>query len=202
MPNEDEDIANSVQQVLEDEGVDIRLNTDTISVSQDEQFEITISSGQETEKIVGSHLLVAAGRKSNADTLNLDVAGIKTYGRDFIEVDDHCRTNVEGVFAVGDVNGHGAFTHTAVNDGEIVLDYLFGGNRAISTRNVIYGLFTDPPLGRVGLSEKAALEKGHKILKATMPMSRISRAKEWFRQNHCRRRYRFDFGSGHSRPWR
>ncbi len=178
MPNEDADIAKSVQEVLEAEGVDIRLNTTTISVKQQDGYVVKVESNGKSEKIEGSHFLVATGRKSNSDSLNLEAAGIKTYGRGFIEVDDHCRTNVEGVFAVGDVNGHGAFTHTAVNDGEIVLDYLFGGPRTISTRNVIYGLFTDPPLGRVGLSEKGALEKGHKILKATMPMSRISRAKE------------------------
>jgi pyruvate/2-oxoglutarate dehydrogenase complex dihydrolipoamide dehydrogenase (E3) component len=106
------------------------------------------------------------------------MAGIVTNKRGFIEVDDYCRTNLDGVFAVGDVNGRGAFTHTAVNDGEIVLDYLFEGSRKISQRIPVYALFTDPPLGRVGLSEKEALEKGHKILKATMPMTSISRAKE------------------------
>jgi len=93
-------------------------------------------------------------------------------------VDDYCRTGIDGLFAVGDVNGEGAFTHTSVNDAEIVLDYLYGGDRAISKRTTIYGLFTDPPLGRVGLTEKKAVEQGYNLLKATRPMSKISRAKE------------------------
>ncbi len=85
---------------------------------------------------------------------------------------------MEGVFALGDVNGHGAFTHTSVNDAEIVLDHLFGGSRRLSHRNTIYALFTDPPLGRVGLSEKEARASGRLVMKATRPMSEISRAKE------------------------
>ncbi len=178
MPFEDKDIADSVLKVLEGEDIRVLLNTNTLSVSQSNGFEIQIESGSGEETLKGSHLLVAAGRNTNADTLNLEAAGIETYGRNFIKVDDHCQTNVDGVFAVGDVNGHGAFTHTAVNDGEIVLDYLFGGPRTLSQRIPIYGLFTDPPLGRVGLTEKAAIEKGHKIMKAIRPMSRISRAKE------------------------
>jgi len=93
-------------------------------------------------------------------------------------VDDYCQTSEEGIYAVGDVNGKGAFTHTAVNDAEIVIDHQFGGNRKLSTRIPIYGLFTDPPLGKVGMSEKEALAKGYEIMKATKPMAQISRAKE------------------------
>lgn len=178
MPFEDKDVADSVLEALKDEGVKVMLGSNTVSVKKDGEYQIEVESEGKKHILKGSHLLVAAGRKTNSDTLNLEKAGIKTYGRGFIEVDDHCRTNVEGVFAVGDVNGHGAFTHTAVNDGEIVLDFLFGGNRKISKRTPVYGLFTDPPLGRVGLTEKAAIEKGHRLLKATMPMTRIGRAKE------------------------
>ena len=98
--------------------------------------------------------------------------------RGYIQVDDYCETEVRNVFALGDVNGHGGFTHTAVNDAEIVLDKLYGGDRTLSTRNIIYGLFTDPPLGRVGITEKEALKSGKRVLKAVRPMNRISRAKE------------------------
>lgn len=178
MSFEDKDVADSVLNVLKEEGINVLLNTNTVSVSQDKDFQVQIESDGKQETVLGSHLLVATGRTANSDTLNLDKAGIKTYGRSFVEVDDYCRTNIEGVFAVGDVNGHGAFTHTAVNDGEIVLDYLFGGPRKLSQRITVYGLFTDPPLGRVGLTEKAAIEKGYKIMKATKMMSSISRAKE------------------------
>lgn len=178
MSFEDKDVADSVQNALEDENINILLNTNTVSVRQDTNIFVQIESAGKTETLEGSHLLVATGRTANSDTLDLEKAGIKTYGRGFIEVDDYCQTNVEGVFAVGDVNGHGAFTHTAVNDGEIVLDYLGGGNRKLSQRIMIYGLFTDPPLGRVGLTEKAAIEQGYTIMKATKNMDTISRAKE------------------------
>lgn len=176
MPREDKDVAESIQKFLEDEGIEILLNANAESVSGDEnEVVVTLSGGKQ---IIGSNLLIATGRKSNSDTINPEAAGIKTDERGFINVDDYCRTGVDGVFAVGDVNGEGAFTHTSVNDAEIVLDYLNGGDRAISKRTTIYGLFTDPPLGRVGMSEKEAIAAGKKVLKATRPMSKISRAKE------------------------
>jgi pyruvate/2-oxoglutarate dehydrogenase complex dihydrolipoamide dehydrogenase (E3) component len=178
MPFEDNDVAQSVKDVLESESIHVMLNANILSVRKDGEYYIEVETIGKKEVLKGTHLLIAAGRKANSDTLDLDKAGIRTYGKGFIEVDEHCQTNVEGVFAVGDVNGHGAFTHTAVNDGEIVLDFLFNGSRKLSQRILIYGLFTDPPLGRVGLTEKAALEKGLTIMKATMPMSRIGRAKE------------------------
>ena len=92
-------------------------------------------------------------------------------------MDDYCRTSVEGVYAVGDINGHGAFTHTSVNDAELVLDQMRGGSRKLSDRIPVYALFIDPPLGRVGMTEKEAVAKGLNVLKAIRPMSRISRAK-------------------------
>ena len=127
---------------------------------------------------MGSDLLLAVGRVPNSDSIGLEHTSIKTDERGYIKVDDHCGTGVAGVYALGDVNGEGAFTHTSVNDAEIVLDKLFGGSRSISQRIPIYGLFTDPPLGRVGMSEKEALKSGKKVLKATHPHSKISRAKE------------------------
>jgi len=176
MPGEDADVAGAIQEFLQEEGITILCDAEAASVSGSAgSIDVKLKSGK---TLSGSHLLVAAGRRPNSDTINPEAAGIKTDEKGFIQVDDYCRTGTDGVFAVGDVNGQGAFTHTSVNDAEIVLDYLNGGDRAISKRNVIYGLFTDPPLGRVGLSEKEAIEAGHKVLRATKPMSKISRAKE------------------------
>ncbi|GIV57287.1 MAG: mercuric reductase [Rhodothermaceae bacterium] len=179
MPREDADVAAEIRRILEGEGVRILCGATAERVDgQQGAIRVTVRHGEGTETLAGTHLLVAAGRRPNSDRLNLEAAGIETDERGFIRVDDHCRTNVEGVFAVGDVNGHGAFTHTAVNDAEIVLDHLFGGTRRLSQRIPIYALFTDPPLGRVGMSEREALASGKRVLKATRPMSRISRAKE------------------------
>ncbi len=176
MPREDSDVADAIREFLEEEGIEILLNADAESMAGDEKkITVTLKDGKE---ITGNKLLVATGRRPNNDTINPEAAGIKTDEKGFIVVDDYCRTGVDGVFAVGDVNGKGAFTHTSVNDAEIVLDYMNGGDRAISQRTKIYGLFTDPPLGRVGLTEKEAVATGKKVLKATRPMSKISRAKE------------------------
>jgi pyruvate/2-oxoglutarate dehydrogenase complex dihydrolipoamide dehydrogenase (E3) component len=129
-------------------------------------------------KLSGSHLLLAAGRKPNLERLNLELAGIEKDPRGFIKVDDVCRTTAEDVYAVGDVNGKGAFTHTSVNDAEIVLDFMHGGKRTVSDRTPVYALFSDPPLGRVGLTEKEAIASGRRVLKSIKPMKEISRAKE------------------------
>ncbi|WP_394749689.1 mercuric reductase [Spongiimicrobium salis] len=179
MPREDEDIASSVQEFLEEEGIEVYCNANTKKVTEKEGLkEVEIVINGHTQVLKGDHILVAAGRKSNSDTLNLEATGIHANSRGYIEVDDFCETNVPGVYAVGDVNGHGGFTHTAVNDAEIVLDKLYGGDRRLTTRTMIYGLFTDPPLGRVGMSEKEALQSGKRVLKAVRTMTRISRAKE------------------------
>lgn len=179
MPREDEDIASAVQEILEGEGVRVINGATANQVWQEnDRIHLQYASDKGEETVQGTHLLVAAGRQPNSDQLNLAEVGIKTSRRGYILVDDFCRTGVEGVFALGDVNGHGAFTHTSVNDAEIVLDHLYGGSRRLSSRITIYGLFTDPPLGRVGLSEKEALASGRPVLKATRPMREISRAKE------------------------
>ena len=164
---------------MEDEGIRVLLNANTTNLSQQgNKVQVGIDVNGEADVVVGTHLLMAIGRRPNTAQLNLEAAGIKMNERGYIEVDDYLRTSVDGVFAVGDVNGQGAFTHTSVNDAEIVLDYLFDGDRKLSDRTQVYGLFTDPPLGRVGMSEKEALASGKKVLKATRTMSRISRAKE------------------------
>ncbi len=176
MPREDADVADTIRACLEGEGIEIMCNSEAESVSDvNGEIILQLKSGK---KIKGSHLLIATGRKPNSEKINPEAAGLKLDKRGFIKVDDFCRTGVDGLFAVGDVNGEGAFTHTSVNDAEIVLDYLKGGDRTISKREVIYALFTDPPLGRVGMTEKEAIEAGYSVLKATRPMSKISRAKE------------------------
>ncbi|PWN07398.1 mercuric reductase [Rhodohalobacter mucosus] len=176
MPREDSDLAETVEEILQNEGIEVKKGTEAIGVSEsDDGITVSLNNGKEVH---GSHLLVAAGRRPNSTTINPDAAGIMLDKKGFIKVDDHCRTTAGNIFAVGDVNGEGAFTHTSVNDAEIVLDLLFCGDRAISKRNMIYSLFTDPPLGRVGMTEKEAVAAGYNVLRAIRPMSKISRAKE------------------------
>jgi pyruvate/2-oxoglutarate dehydrogenase complex dihydrolipoamide dehydrogenase (E3) component len=143
-----------------------------------EGVELTIEQEGEQRRVTGSHLFVAVGRTPNSDGLGADAAGIELDDRGFVVVDDYCRTTADGVFAVGDINGHGAFTHTSVNDAEIVLDQMRGSTRKLSDRFPVYGLFIDPALGRVGMTEKEAVAKGLNVLKATRRMSQIGRAKE------------------------
>ncbi len=179
MESEDEDVAASIRELLENAGIRVVTGANVTLVAANQtgvRIRATAESGP--LEVDGSHLLVATGRRPNADRLNLDATSITTDERGFIRVDDFCRTDAEGVFAVGDVNGHGAFTHTSVNDAEIVLDHLFEGPRSLSSRIPVYVLFCDPPLGRVGMTEKEALASDRKVLKATRAMSGISRATE------------------------
>ena len=140
--------------------------------------DVTITVNDST-KISGSHLLLAIGRRPNTNLLKIENTSIAVSDRGFITVNDYCQTNVEGIFALGDCNGKGAFTHTAYNDFQIVEDYLFGEkSRKISDRISTYGLFVDPPLGRCGLTKQQAKEKGFKVLEGRREMKHISRAKE------------------------
>jgi pyruvate/2-oxoglutarate dehydrogenase complex dihydrolipoamide dehydrogenase (E3) component len=130
-------------------------------------------------QVVGSHLLLATGRRPNTDDLGLDRAGVATDTRGFITVDDQLRTNVPGIFALGDCNGRGAFTHTAYNDFEIVAANLLDGEeRRVGDRITAYALYTDPPLGRCGMTEAEVRKSGRPALIATMPMEDVSRAYE------------------------
>ena len=176
---EDADVAESIKDILELEGLEFCLDSSVVRVAPDDAgVAVTIAQGGDERLLTGSHFLVAVGRVPNSDLLDVDAAGIQLDERGFIEVDDSCRTSADGVFALGDINGHGAFTHTSVNDAEIVLDQMRGGTRRLSDRIPIYALFIDPALGRVGMTEKEAVAKGHNVLKATRPMSQINRAKE------------------------
>lgn len=181
MFREDADIAEATQGILESEGIDVFLNAKVQRVSQQNSGSIEIFFGHNGEQttVQGSHLLVATGRVPNSDRLNLDAAGVETNERGYISVNDTMQTNVPHIYAVGDVNGAGAFTHTSVNDGEIFWDFYSGeGNRKLSDRIVTYAMYIDPPLGRVGMSEKQARESDRNVLMATRPMKYISRAKE------------------------
>ena len=176
---EDADVAESIKDILELEGIDFCLESSVVGVALDGSgVAVTIAQGGDERLLTGSHFLVAVGRVPNSDLLDAEAAGIQLDERGFIEVDDFCQTSAEGVFALGDINGHGAFTHTSVNDAEIVLDQMRGGTRRLSDRIPVYGLFIDPALGRVGMTEREAVAKGHNVLRATRPMSQINRAKE------------------------
>ena len=176
---EDADVAQSIKDILELEGIEICLDSNVVGVTPDGAgVAVTIAESGDERLLTGSHFLVAIGRVPNSDRLNAEAAGIQLDERGFIQVDDFCRTTAEGVFAVGDINGHGAFTHTSVNDAEIVLDLTRGGDRKLSDRIPVYALFIDPALGRVGMTERDAVANGHRVLRATRPMSRIGRAKE------------------------
>jgi pyruvate/2-oxoglutarate dehydrogenase complex dihydrolipoamide dehydrogenase (E3) component len=180
MGREDADIAQAARELLEGEGIDIRLNTGVARVEKDDLggIHVHLDSDGHAGTVTGSHLLIAAGRRPNSDRLNLASAGIETDERGYITVSDHLQTSAEGVWALGDVNGRGAFTHTSYNDYEIVLDNLDGGHRKVSDRVPVYGVFIDPPLGRVGMSEQQVRESGRKALIGIKPMREVSRAQE------------------------
>ena len=144
---------------------------------QGDAIRVALSNGGRT--ITGSHFLVAAGRKPNTDDLGLETTGIEVDDEGFIEVDDHLRTSVEGVFALGDCNGRGAFTHTSYNDYEILAaNLLDGDDRKLSDRFTAYAAYIDPPYARVGASESELRQAGRKALTARMPMSGVARARE------------------------
>jgi pyruvate/2-oxoglutarate dehydrogenase complex dihydrolipoamide dehydrogenase (E3) component len=176
---EDEEVSRAVKEILEDDGVSFYLDADNIKASKNDDNTITVNLNKKGESVTGTHLLLAIGRVNNTDNLGLENTSIEVDKRGFVQVNDHCQTNVEGIFAMGDCNGKGAFTHTSYNDYQIVENYVLGDkSRKISDRISTYGLFIDPPLGRVGLTKKEAIEKGHNILIAHRPMTKIGRAKE------------------------
>jgi pyruvate/2-oxoglutarate dehydrogenase complex dihydrolipoamide dehydrogenase (E3) component len=179
---EDEEVSAEVQAILEREGVRFVLGTRDPRVRRagpGTDVAVLVRTAADEREVIGSHLLFAVGRRPNTDALDLDQAGIVTDARGFIKVDDQLQTNVPGIWALGDVNGRGAFTHTAYNDYQIVVDNLFGkGSRRVTDRIPAYALFTDPPLGRIGMTETEVRAAGHAALKSVMPMSRVGRARE------------------------
>jgi pyruvate/2-oxoglutarate dehydrogenase complex dihydrolipoamide dehydrogenase (E3) component len=177
---EDGDVSNTMREILEGEGISVRLDSDCIRlVPRGGEIAVGLQCDYGPKEVVGSHVLLAVGRQPNTGDLGLEVAGIATDKNGSIVVDDSLATSVEGVYALGDCNGRGAFTHTAYNDFEIVAaNLLDGAKRKVSDRILGYALYTDPPLGRVGMSETDARKSGRKILVSKRPMTRVSRAVE------------------------
>jgi pyruvate/2-oxoglutarate dehydrogenase complex dihydrolipoamide dehydrogenase (E3) component len=183
LPREDEDVSDGIRAILEAEGVRFELGADCLSLAPHQDgISVGAACASGAEGVVGSHVLLAVGRRPNTDGLGLEQAGIRTDARGYIEVDEQCRTSADGVWAVGDCNGRGAFTHTAWNDHEIVAANLFDHDpRRIADRIPCYALFIDPPLGRIGMNEaeaRAAMAQGRHILRGKMPMQRVGRARE------------------------
>jgi pyruvate/2-oxoglutarate dehydrogenase complex dihydrolipoamide dehydrogenase (E3) component len=175
---EDESVSAAVQKILEAEGIVVRLNANCLAVSRKNSgVAVNVNCGGESEEILGSHLLLAVGR--NTDDLGLDKAGVAMDARGFITVDDQLRTNVPNIWALGDANGRGAFTHTSYNDFEIVAANLLDNDpRKVTDRIPTYALFIDPPLARVGITEREVRASGRKALIGRMKMARVGRARE------------------------
>ena len=179
-PREDEDISDCIRQIVEAEGVHVRLNSTCISFEKrGNEIAAGVDCDNGPKEVVGSHVLLAVGRRPNTDDLGLDKAGVQQDEHGNIVVDDHLRTNVPGIWAMGDCNGRGGFTHTSYNDFEIVAANLLDhDDRKVSDRITAYNLYIDPPLGRAGMTEAEVRRSGKKALIATRPMTRVGRAVE------------------------
>jgi pyruvate/2-oxoglutarate dehydrogenase complex dihydrolipoamide dehydrogenase (E3) component len=177
---EDPDISDAVRQILEEEGVAFRLKAECISFApQGNGLAVGVDCTSGDPAVVGSHVLLAIGRVPNTEDLGLDKAGVASDERGYITVDDELRTSQKHIYALGDCNGRGAFTHTAYNDFEIVAaNLLDGDSRRVSDRKTAYALYIDPPLGRAGMTEAEAKKSGRKILVGTRPMTKVGRAVE------------------------
>jgi pyruvate/2-oxoglutarate dehydrogenase complex dihydrolipoamide dehydrogenase (E3) component len=177
---EDEDISEGIKQILENEGIKIRLSAECIALEKrGDKAAVNVECASGDKTVAGSHVLLAVGRVPNTGDLGLKNAGIAVDQRGYIQVDDQLRTNVPGIYALGDCNGRGAFTHTSYNDYEIVAANLLDGDqRRVSDRITAYALYIDPPLGRAGMTETEARKSGRKALIAKRPMARVGRAVE------------------------
>jgi pyruvate/2-oxoglutarate dehydrogenase complex dihydrolipoamide dehydrogenase (E3) component len=177
---EDPDVSEAIRGILEKEGIAIRVEAECISFSPSERGVVVHLECESGDKDVeGTHALLAVGRRPNTDDLELEHAGVAVDARGYIVVDDQLRTTTKGIWALGDCNGRGAFTHTSYNDFEIVAANLLDGDRrSVRDRIPCYALYTDPPLGRAGITELAARSTGRPFLVATRSMSRVARAYE------------------------
>ncbi len=175
---EDEDVSASVEEILRAEGIDIIVNADDVRITKTGNgFELTPRQG--AAPVEGSHLLLAVGRRPNTDDLGLEAAGVQTDARGYIVVDDRLKTSVDHIWAMGDCNGKGAFTHTSYNDFEIVAANLLDDDpRRVSERITTYALYIDPPLGRAGMTVEQVRSSGRKALVGKRPMTRVGRAVE------------------------
>jgi pyruvate/2-oxoglutarate dehydrogenase complex dihydrolipoamide dehydrogenase (E3) component len=179
-PLEDDDISDAIRDVLEREGIKVRTSAECIGLApHPDGATVSLTCKDGAPEVPGSDVLLALGRRPNTDDLGLDRAGVATDARGYIRVDDGLATNVPGIWALGECNGHGAFTHTAYNDYEIAAANLLDGDRRrLSDRVLGYAVFIDPPLGRVGLTERQARATGRRLLIGTRPMTRVNRAVE------------------------
>lgn len=177
---EDEDVSQGVFDILSNEGVSFETGIDDMFIErQGERIVFRLRRAGGASDVDGSHLLLAVGRVPNTDDLGLTQAGVKTDARGYITVDEQLRSNVPDIWAIGDCNGRGAFTHTSYNDYEIVADNLLdGAARKVSDRITAYGLFVDPPLGRAGMTDAEIRKSGRRALTAKRPMTRVGRAME------------------------
>ena len=180
VPREDEDISDAIRGIVENEGITVRTNATCISFEKrGDKILAGVDCTANPEPAEGTHVLLAVGRRPNTDDLGLDKAGIEHDEHGYIKVDDQLRTNVPGIWALGDCNGHGGFTHTSYNDFEIVAANLLDNDpRRLSERIPAYNLYIDPPLGRVGMTETEVRGSGRKALLAKYPMTSVGRAKE------------------------
>jgi pyruvate/2-oxoglutarate dehydrogenase complex dihydrolipoamide dehydrogenase (E3) component len=177
---EDEDVSDAVRSIFEGEGIAVRTSAKCISLARHEQgVSVGVDCAENPQASIGSHVLLAVGRRPNTDDLGLDKAGVATDARGYITVDESLATNVPGIWALGDCNARGAFTHTAYNDYEIVAANLLDGEqRRVSDRIPTYALYIDPPLGRAGMTDAQARSSGRPLVMASRPMTRVSRAIE------------------------
>jgi pyruvate/2-oxoglutarate dehydrogenase complex dihydrolipoamide dehydrogenase (E3) component len=177
---EDEDVSTEIRRILEHEGITIRTGATCISLApHGDGVAVGVDCEQGPPVVVGSDVLLAVGRRPNTDDLGLEHAGVKTDARGYIVVDETLATNVPGIWALGDCNGRGAFTHTAYNDYEIIAANLLDGeHRELRQRVTAYALYIDPPLGRVGMTEAQARATGRPLLISTRPMTKVGRAVE------------------------
>jgi pyruvate/2-oxoglutarate dehydrogenase complex dihydrolipoamide dehydrogenase (E3) component len=181
LAREDDDVADAVAEIMRQDGIDVLLETEAPRVQKgaDGMIQLTVRGGGQERLIAGSHLLVAAGRTPNSDSLNLAAAGIQADKHGFIQADERLETNVPGIYALGDIKGGPAFTHISYDDFRIIRANLIeGGSATTRQRLVPYTVFIDPQLGRIGMSEQEAREQGRAIRVARMPMSYVARALE------------------------
>lgn len=180
MHREDEDVSKAAEEILEREGITLRLDANCIGFAKrDGQIVTQVDCASGAREVVGTHVLLAVGRRPNTDDLGLDKAGVTVDKRGYIVVDDQLRTEVPGIWAMGDCNGKGAFTHTAFNDAEIVAANLLDNDpRRVTDRITAYALYIDPPLGRAGLTEAEVRKRGRRALIGRMPMTEVGRAVE------------------------
>jgi pyruvate/2-oxoglutarate dehydrogenase complex dihydrolipoamide dehydrogenase (E3) component len=180
LPHEDEDISTALRAMLEAESISFRTNATCIELDHDDaSVSVVLDCKDRSARVVGSHILLAIGRVPNTDDLGLDAAGVEVDESGFVRTDEHLRTSNPNIWAMGDCNGRGAFTHTSWNDYEIVADNLLDqGTRSTADRIGVYALYTDPPMAHVGMTEKQARATGRPVLLAKRPMSKVGRAVE------------------------